>query len=155
DRDLGIALASTVFPLLRKGQPVFNRADRRAIKLLEEAIHNDAHDLAALEWRAKLLGISNRLEEASQAYEEILANNPNREPSLVEAAIVAQSQREWDKAVCYWRQAVLTNPWQPSYRASLAQLLADHQQWGEALTQALDWLRLDPASIEARTLVVR
>jgi hypothetical protein len=155
DRDLGIALAYTVFPPLRQGQSVFNRAGRRAIKLLEKAIHNDPHDFAAQEWRAKLLGILNRLDEASQAYQEILASNPNREPALVEAATVAQSQRKWDKALCYWRQAVLTNPWQPSYRASLTELLVDQHQWGEALVQARDWLRLDPASTEARTMVVR
>jgi hypothetical protein len=155
DREMGIAIADYLFPLVTRGQPVSDRVGRQAIRLLEKAIQNDTSDIMALERRASLLALFDRPEDAAEAYEELLARHPNRELALLGAGMVAQYQRQWDKALAYFRHAVVENPWEPNYRAVLTQLLVRNREWDEALSQAREWLRIDPASIDARAMVAR
>jgi hypothetical protein len=154
-RDLGIALVHDMAQGLLQRKAPSPEAGRQAVALLEAAAQNDPDDLKALEVRAEALSILGRPEEAQALYEAVLARAPEREVSLMGAAMLAQSRRQREQALAYWRRAVAENPWQPYYRASLAQLLADRKAWAEARPHSEAWLRLDPASIEARVLWVK
>jgi hypothetical protein len=155
ERDLGIALAHTmVQDLVQRKAPSPDVAGQ-ALGLLEAAGRNDPEDWQAWEARAEVLALLNRRAEALAAYEAVLARAPNREGSLMGAAMLAHNQQLWEPALAYWRRAVAENPWQPLYRANLGQILADRKAWEEARPQCEAWVRLDPASIEARVLWVR
>src|SRR5262249_44631071 len=123
--------------------------------MLEEAVRNDPEDVRAWEVKAEVLALLDRQAEALATYEAILARAPRREVSLLGAAMLCQSQQKRQAALDYWRRAVAENPWQPYYRASLARMLAEKNAWDEARPHSEAWLRLDPASIEARVLWVR
>jgi Tfp pilus assembly protein PilF len=153
-RDLGLALPHVMVQGLARRQPLPARAGRQAVELLEAAVHDDPDDITAREVLAEALAIVNRPADALAVYEAVLSRAPRREGSLMGAAMLAQSLKRKDAAVDYWRRAVAVNPWHPYYRASLARMLADRKAWDEARPQCEAWLRLDPASIEARTLQV-
>jgi tetratricopeptide (TPR) repeat protein len=155
ERDLGIALVHLMAQSFSQGKAPPAGTGRRAIDLLEAALRNDPEDLHAGEVRAEALALLNRPAEALAAYETVLSKAPHREASLMGAAMLAQSQQQREPALAYWRRAVEENPWQPYYRASLAQMLADQLAWDEARPQCQAWLRLDPGNIEARALWVR
>jgi tetratricopeptide (TPR) repeat protein len=150
-RDLGIALVRILVQgtIQHQAPPV----GPRAVSLLEAALRNDPGDLPAWEARAEALALLDRPAEAGQAYEAILARDPHREAALMGAATLAQQQR-LAAAAALWHRAVAEGPWQPAYRASLAQVLADQKAWDEARTQAEAWVRLDPANLDARVLYV-
>src|SRR5262249_35382293 len=118
------------------------------------ALRNDPVDLPAWEARAEALALLNRQAEALAAYEAVLTKAPRREPSLMGAAMLAQKQQRLELALSYWRRAVAEDPWHPYYRASLAQMLAEQKAWDEARAHGEAWVRLDPASVEARVLWV-
>jgi len=80
----------------------------------------------------------------------VLTAAPRREGALVRAATLAQEQNQAEAAIDFWRRAAEVNPWQPSYRQSLCQLLARKGAWGDLRPQCEAWLRLDPASTDAR-----
>jgi hypothetical protein len=155
ERDLGVALAQILVPLASAKQAPPDRLGRRAVRLLDQAIQNDPQDVKALEARAELLAVVGRPEDAFEEFEAILARYPNREKPLRGAAILAERKQEFDKAASYWGRLVEENPWQADHRSSLGQLLARRGNWDEALAQARAWVRLDPASIEARIFLVR
>jgi hypothetical protein len=150
-RDLGIALVRILVQRLLQGQAP--PAGAQAVALLKEAVRNDPADLPAWEALAEALTLLDRPAEAADAYEALLARDPHREAALMGAAMLAQKQR-LPAAASYWRRAVAEGPWQPAYRASLAQVLAEQKAWDEAATQAEAWVRLDPANLDARVLHV-
>jgi tetratricopeptide (TPR) repeat protein len=122
--------------------------------LLKAAVRNDPEDLPAWEALAEALVLTGRPAEAGDAYEALLARDPHWEAALMGAAMLAQSRQRLPAAASYWRRAAAEGPWQPAYRAGLAQVLADQKAWDEARTQAEAWVRLDPASVDARVLYV-
>jgi tetratricopeptide (TPR) repeat protein len=87
-------------------------------------------------------------------YENVLANDPNREEALIAAGSLSQSQKQPATALEYWRRAVKANPCMPLYRANLVPLLIDAGKWDEVRSHADAWLRLDPESVTARQLRV-
>jgi hypothetical protein len=148
DRDLGIALAS----LAAGSTNDPSRFARRAVELLEASLTAFPDDVPAWEARGQALAMLNRLPEALAAFEGALARSPHRELSLHGAALTAQKTGDRDKALSYWRRAVAVDPSAADYRGNLAQLLVHTRAWEEARPHAEAWLRLDPASLEARRL---
>src|SRR5262249_22003447 len=124
-------------------------------ELLDESVRAFPDDVAAREARGEALGILGRRQEALADFESALARAPGRERCLQGAALLAQSGKETDKALDYWRRPVEVSPFAPAYRGNLALLLAGAGAWGEAREHCRAWLRLDPGSIEARKLWVR
>jgi tetratricopeptide (TPR) repeat protein len=155
ERDLGIALAHVMVQGLTQRKALSAHSSEQAAGLLDAAARNDPEDMVAWEAKAEMLALLNRQGEALDTYETILAKAPHREASLMGAAMLAQSRQKRGPALAYWRRAVAANPWQPYYRASLAQMLADQNAWDEARPQCEAWLRLDPGNIDARVLWVR
>jgi Tfp pilus assembly protein PilF len=153
-RDFGIAFAHAMVERLVKRKPLSTGADQQALDFLHEAVRHDSEDISAAEAKAEVLTLTNRQAEALAEYQAILSKAPDREASVMGAAMLAQNQRHLELALFYWGRAVAINPWQPHYRAALARMLADKKAWEEALPECEAWLRLDPASIEARVLLV-
>jgi Tfp pilus assembly protein PilF len=153
-RDLGIALPHVMAQSLTRRQALAARVGRQAVDLLEAAVRNDPEDVPAREALAEALALVNRQPEALAVYEAVLSGAPQREASLMGAAMLAQSLQQREPALSYWRRAVAVNPWHPYYRASLARMLADQKAWDEARPHCEAWLRLDPANIDARVLWV-
>jgi hypothetical protein len=150
-RDLGIALAGRASSA-KKDAPALAR---RAAELLEQSTAAFPDDVVGWEARGQALAMLGRQQEALEAFEAALALAPRREGSLVGAARLAQGAGLRDRAVAWWRRAVDVNPWAGDYHGNLAILLAHSGQWQEARTHCQSWLRLAPASIEARKLWVR
>jgi Tfp pilus assembly protein PilF len=153
-RDLGIALAHVMVQGLAGRRALAPGVGARAVDLLEAAVRDDPSDLEARERLAEALSLANRPADALAAYEAVLAGAPDREASLMGAAMLAQSLQKGESALAYWRRAVAVNPWHATYRASLARLLAEQKAWDEARPHCEAWVRLDPASIDARVLWV-
>ena len=123
--------------------------------LLERAVRDDPDDIEALEARAGALILQRRHTEALATFEAVLAQSPRRERALAQAGGLAHQIGDRDRARRYWQQAVAANPWMPRYRHGFAGLLAEQQEWGLCREQCEAWLRLDPASKEARALLRR
>jgi Tfp pilus assembly protein PilF len=151
ERDWGLAMIQ----LFAQGKADPAGAVGEVLDRLEAAVKNDAEDVDAREAYAVILTYLQRPEEALAAYEVVLAQAPHREKSLAQAAVVAQNQRQPAQALSYWRRAVAENPHRADYRADLSRLLVEQKSWDEARPQCAAWLRLDPASIEARFFCVR
>jgi tetratricopeptide (TPR) repeat protein len=154
DRDLGIALARILPPMASRWYGPPTRLSRQALRLLTKTVENDPDDVKALEARAELLALLDRHEDALEAWEAVLSKYPRRELALLGAAVEAQNLHEFSAALTYWRRVVTENPWEAKYRESLANLLGRQGKWAEGIEHAQACLRLDPASVEARALLV-
>src|SRR5262249_30738379 len=58
-------------------------------------------------------------------------------------------------AIDYWRKLVEINPSWPSYRSHLANLLADQEDWPAAVVQCQALLRIEPANVDIRFILVQ
>jgi hypothetical protein len=150
-RDLALAMTR----LAEGGKAPAPQLAERVVALLDSAVANDPEDWPAWEARAWWLRVLERDNEALNDYQTVLAGAPRREVALMEAAALAQALRQRDLAIDFWRRAAAVNPWMPRYRGGLATLLAEKEAWDEFQPVCQDWLRLDPASVEARVLWVK
>jgi tetratricopeptide (TPR) repeat protein len=66
--------------------------------------------------------------------------------------MLCQDSQQLEPAIAYWRRAIDMNPWMPQYRQNLALLLEHKRAWEEVRPECQAWLRLDPASVDARRL---
>ncbi len=149
-RDLGIALMR----LAEDGRFPAASQCGAARGFLDPAVENDPEDWEACEARALALKAQGLPVTALEALEEVLAKAPRREMALADAGLLAEDLGRFDRAETYWRRAVEVNPYLASYRRKLARVLSRKEAWAEARAQADEWLRLDPASVEARALRV-
>jgi tetratricopeptide (TPR) repeat protein len=149
-RDLGLALAQ----LVDGGKAPAPRVAPRGVALLASAVGNDPEDWPAWEAQAQLLTALGRRGEALADCQRVLAGAPRRETALADGAALARQLGQRDLAIDYWRRASAVNPWAPEYRGGLATLLAAKEAWDEVRPVCREWLRLDPASVEARMLWV-
>jgi hypothetical protein len=147
ERDLGVVLLG---PLSQTGKVAPQAYADRALGLLEGACARDPEDWEAWEAKANALWALGRRPDALATLQTVLTAAPRREGALVRAATLAQEQNQAEAAIDFWRRAAEVNPWQPSYRQSLCQLLARKGAWGDLRPQCEAWLRLDPASTDAR-----
>ena len=146
DRDLGLALVK----LALQGDAAAARIVRRALPMLEAALERDPDDLSARESRGCALALGGRSAEALAAFEAVLANDPERELSLMGAASTAGALGQKEAELRYLRRAIAANPWAPDYRRNLVLLLVKNEKWTEARPECEAWVRLDPFNVEAR-----
>ena len=125
------------------------------LPLLEQAVQYDPDDVDAWEAKGAALLKQRRFQESLATFETVLARFPRRERSLIQAAQLAQRLQQRELSRRYWQEAVAVNPWIANYRQSLALLLAEQEAWEDCRRQCEAWLRLDPASIDARVLLAR
>jgi tetratricopeptide (TPR) repeat protein len=150
-RDMGLALIE----LARQYGPRAAPLGPLALPLLEGAVHRTPDDVAAWEARGYALWMLGRGSEAQEAFEAALARAPKREKSLRDAGLLAEVLQQPERALAYWRRAVVVNPWLGFYRYQLARLLAERRDWSEALAECRTILDLNPASKETRMLRIR
>ncbi len=149
-RDLGLALARLADDNKEPGP----RVAPLAVPLLESAVANDPEDWLAWEAKARLLEAVGRRSEALAAYQTVTVGAPKREVALADGAALARALGQGGLALDLWQRAIEVNPWMARYRGGLAALLAEKEKWDEFRPVCRDWLRLDPASVEARVLWV-
>lgn len=152
DRELKRDLALALMHAVANGKIDPSRAGAQALVLLDDVLAAFPDDAEAWEARGAAFLTQRDPRRALEALHQALARAPNNERILVAAATVEHSLEQTDLALEHWRQAVRLNPWMPDYRRHLALLLSKKQSWDEVREQAQQWLRLAPASIEARML---
>jgi Tfp pilus assembly protein PilF len=126
-----------------------------ALPLLEEALLTQPDDVPAWEAKGFALGSLRRGEEAMAAFRRALALEPERESALTAAAYVAAQVGRRDDALGYWHRAIAINPWRSDYRAELASVYLRNHDWNSAGAAARDALRLNPANLDVRKLLIR
>ena len=80
---------------------------------------------------------------------------PNRESALTGAAYLAAQAGRREDAIAYWQRAIAISPWRSDYRAELASLYFQSRDWRAAAEACRETLRLNPANLEVRKLLVR
>jgi predicted CXXCH cytochrome family protein len=145
-RDLGIALGQQA---VKTG----SQADaERAVSLLEGALANAPDDVRAWAARGAALSVLGSEQEVLLSHERVLALAPRDELALASIASIYQARQQHDKAIPYWRRLIKVTPWSPRAREALARALAAEGDWHAVRGEALAWLRLDPASVDAHRL---
>jgi cytochrome c-type biogenesis protein CcmH/NrfG len=151
-RDQGVALMERADRLPPGPREALSRW---ALPVLESALDRDASDVPAREALAQALWGLGRQEAAAAALERTLARAPDREPTLHLAATLALERRRPDEAIAYWRRAAGVNPWRGDCWYGIAAAQLQRRDWDRAVEAARQALRLEPAHVEARTILVR
>jgi tetratricopeptide (TPR) repeat protein len=149
-RDLGIALVR-----MGRAHPD-DRGElcRLALPLLEAAVATWPEDVTGHENLAYALWSQGRTKEAFEAYQAVLRKVPQREQSLLDAATISEQLAQEDQAIDLWRRAATVNPWSAMAHYRLARLLAQRQQWDEAIAEGSKAVRILPSVIEQRVLLI-
>jgi predicted CXXCH cytochrome family protein len=126
-----------------------------ALPLLEAALLGRPDDVAAWESKGIVLGRLGRREESMAAFRAALAQEPNREQTLMHAAYQAVFAGRREEAIAYWRRLIAINPGREIYHAELANLLSQVRDWRGAADESRAAIRLNPARVQMRQLLVR
>jgi Tfp pilus assembly protein PilF len=148
DRDLGIALSG----MANKARST--RLAAQALPLLEPGLQRWPGDFQAWEAKAHALSLLGQRREALDAYEKVLNLKPQREYSLIGAAVQTTHLQESRAAVDYWKKAIQVDPWNWQLFEQLAGLLAEQKEWKAAIEQCQKTLQLYPTNLETRKLLV-
>jgi hypothetical protein len=152
DRDMALAMIEVARN--SKVDSLAHRVGRTALPLLAAAVRADADDVNAWEARGYAYWLTDLPKEALAASETALALAPRRELALRDAAFFAANLGRKDLAVSYWKRLLTVNPWQEPTHYNLAKVAAEREDWAEVLRECQAGLRIDPTSIESRTLLV-
>jgi tetratricopeptide (TPR) repeat protein len=145
-REIGVALARSYD---------WPESAAAALPLLEAALSARPDDVRAWECKGVALGRLGRHEESLAALRTALAREPNRESALTEAADSAAGAGRREDAIAYWRRVIAISPWRAEYHARLAIALFQARDWREAAEECRATLRLSPADLPARQLLIR
>jgi hypothetical protein len=149
-RDLGVALMQ-----FSDRQP--NEARRLAalaLPLLDTAVEEHPDDLAACHFRADALWTHGRPEEALEAYEAILVREPRREITLNRATALALRLKRPDLAESFARRSLEVNPWRWQTHHDRATAHVLRQQWREAAEACRQGIKINPAGLPCRSLLI-
>jgi len=151
ERDMGIALMERV----ERYDPQARRAlGAMALARLESAVRADPTDVPALDAKAHALWAISDFAGAAKAFDEALLQSPRREASLQWAALLALQQQRSQDAIPYLERAIDINPWRHEFHHFLAEAHARGGSWPTALKECQESLRLNPADIPSRRLLV-
>jgi hypothetical protein len=149
-RDLAIALVGVT-----RNQVEDKRAVSRVVlPLLEEGLRRAPDDVATWESYSAALLMAGQPQGALAALRTVLDHEPERESALEDAARLAELLKEEDAAVAYRQRAVAVNPWSSVAHLRLGILLARRKEWPRALAAARDAVRINPADVQGRQLLV-
>jgi tetratricopeptide (TPR) repeat protein len=73
----------------------------------------------------------------------------------VGSAVSAEQLNQVEKALGFWKQACQLAPFNAQYRASYCNALARLSQWNVLVSEAEEWVKLNPFSIEARVTLLK
>lgn len=145
-REIGVALARSY---------EWPESAAAAVPLLEAALAARPDDVTAWECQGVALARLGRHDEAQSAFKKALALEPNRETALAEAADFADEAGRHDEAIALWRRAIAISPLRSEYHGKLALALFQARDWREAEKESRTAMRLSPADLRARELLVR
>ena len=111
-------------------------------------------DVPAQESLAYALWSQGRTKESLAVYEDVLQKAPRREQCLLDAATISEQFGLEDRAIAFWGRAAEANPWSAMAHYHLADLLAQRQNWKEAIAACSKAVQLLPSVIEQRFLLV-
>jgi predicted CXXCH cytochrome family protein len=149
-RDLGLALVE----LTRERSAVSKQLAETAMPYLDSAIRRGPKDIPAWEARAQAQAIQGQSREALASCEQVLTLAPSREMTLIEAARCAERLDDRPAAIVYWERTRTVAPWVSSPRFEIARLRSLSGQWEQAAGESRELLRVNPAHINARLLLV-
>jgi Tetratricopeptide repeat len=153
-RNLGVALIGSA----RKHQPSSRAAAQMAeaaLPLLKLALAGDPHDLAAGEALVTALMYLNSAEDALAICTELLKEDAQSETLLFMAAVLTKKMQQPALATLYARRAIEANPWHWQYHNMLAVALAQQADWSAAADACRAALKLEPANLPCRQLLIR
>jgi predicted CXXCH cytochrome family protein len=128
---------------------------RTCLPVLERAVQRHPDDLTARECYAVALAMDGQYGAALAECETTLAAAPNRELSLVDAALVAKRMDLVEKSLGYWRRALAVNPSSSLYRAEVAAALAARSDWPAAVDECRKVLASNAGYVPARRLLLQ
>ncbi|HEV3119005.1 MAG TPA: tetratricopeptide repeat protein [Gemmataceae bacterium] len=149
-RDLGVALS------YQTKRPEPGRAQKavQAAPMLQKATLETPDDVVAWEALGWALTVQGQGAAALSTYEEVLARQPQRELTLTLGATAAERAGRNEQALGYWRRLVELNPWIWDYHYNLGKLLAEKQDWKNAVKHCEAAIRLHPTSEPTRLLLI-
>jgi tetratricopeptide (TPR) repeat protein len=153
-RDLGVAL-ETVARRWRADPVLTRRAATQALPLLEAAVRDHPDDLSAGDSLGYVLGVLGRPADALRAFERILSIQPGREWTLSYSALALRGLKQFDLARAALEKTIAISPWRSDYRLGLARVCSQTGDWAGAVAACREAIRLDPESIDARSLLVQ
>lgn len=153
DRNLGMALVDIA---RKKKSGASGRSfAETASTLLSAATTKDPQDTAAWEAQSWALLLAGRTDDAVTAANIALRNDENRETALFLAAIVAAQQKRSDDLRQLATRLIRVNPWMWQYHQMLAEANAQSGNWAQAVDSCRDTIRLEPANVPARQLLIQ
>jgi Tfp pilus assembly protein PilF len=157
DEELSRNLGLAVMAMLDRGPPdeVKRQYAEKALPLLERALARDAEDLPACEARADALWCLGRREEALAGYDTVLSHRPESETALHRAGSLALELNRPEAARSYLERAVGMNPWRWPYHFGLATASFRRGEWGRAVGECREALRLEPTNSATRSLLIQ
>ena len=126
-----------------------------ALPALEDALAEWPEDAPGWEAKGYALGLLHRDEDGLAAFRKALTLKPNRESAVTGAAYSAAHAGRRDDAIAYWRRAIGLSPFRAEYRAELANVYFQNRDWKAATAACQEALRLNPANLTVRKLLVR
>ncbi len=126
-----------------------------ALPALEDALTAWPDDVPGWEARGYALGLLHRDQEGLDAFRQALAREPNRESAVTGAAYSAAHAGLREDSIVYWQRAIALSPWRAEYRAELASVYFQSRSWQAATAACREALRLNPANLNVRKLLVR
>jgi hypothetical protein len=151
-RDLALAMLTYTQGMADEAASMM--AAELAEPLLARGVARHPRDAAAWEGRGYSLWLMDRRHDALRAVAEALALSPNAESALPLAGQIAAELGQLDNALSYARRLVSVNPWNTNSHMQLATVHVKREEWPQAQAAAGEALRLHPANVPARLLLV-
>jgi hypothetical protein len=148
DRDMAIAVARMSPP------KQLGLLTPRLLPGLELSLQRYPNDSEGLATRAWMLWYTHRRREALETAEDLLRRWPDNRKALFLASAFAREMGRTDLALGYARRLATLDPYASESHATLAALLHAKGNWQEALDAANEALRLNPARIDVRKLII-
>jgi predicted CXXCH cytochrome family protein len=153
ERDLGLAMVAVAQDPGDEG--VRRRICQRALPLLEQAVSEAPGDAAAQEALGYALWQVGGRQQALEALDAALRRQPRQVTALGLAIEVAAASGRLEGAQDYARRLVEVNPWDPQGWAFLARVYVARGEWPEVGAACRAALKVDPANVSARCLLIR
>jgi len=97
-----------------------------------------------------LLLRNGRMEEAREAFENLLRDNPRHTGANYHLGVIAARQGRLDAAVQYFSLALETAPDDPQLHNNLGAVLAQQRRWDRAIHHFSEALRINPDDAKAK-----
>jgi predicted CXXCH cytochrome family protein len=150
-RDLGVALVDRVE---RYAPPDRRVLGRMALPRLKTALRADPADVPGWDAEAHALWAVGDPDGAAESFDEALTRAPRREITLQWASALALERKKPDAAIAYLERALEVNPWRHEFHYLLAEAQAQRGNWPAAFRACQESLRLNPAGVGPRRLLI-